>query len=107
MVDSTFAAVFFLETAFAFGFAAAAVFLEGAFALAVFLADVFGLEAVAFFLEVAFTAEVAFGTDFFFVDFLVERTGADLLTFLAFVRFAFLSTAIFKVLGEMQVGLHT
>ena len=76
----------------------------GAAAVAAFLA--FALE-VFFFFEGAFALEAAMGADFFSVDFLVERLAAALLACLVFVRFAFLSTAIFGVLGKVQVGLHT
>ncbi|MDF1739469.1 MAG: hypothetical protein P1U86_09945 [Verrucomicrobiales bacterium] len=74
-------------------------------------AFVFAAEALFFFagafLEVDFALEAAGGAGFFFVDFLVERGVAALLTCLVFVRFAFLSTAILKVLGKVQEGLRT
>ena len=74
-------------------------------AAAFFLAGAFDFAATVFFFEGGdLVFAVVVETDFFFVDFLVERTTGDLLTFLASVRFAFLSTAIFKVLGRSAGG---
>lgn len=75
------------------GFAVFADFAAGFDLAAAFfplLGEIFGFEAAAL------------GAVFFFADFLVERVAATLLAFLEFVRFAFLSTAIFNVLWKCR-----